>query len=198
MISTNHLEGIAKCVHDDTGVSSPVDAFVLAAALGYTLKPGARATHDHARRIIRYVVKTRHERTSFDVLHECGHGLLIDDGIPDHEEADADYLASCLLLPRIDFLRHLRETDWDLFEMKRRHPNASHQAIAVRMCALSPAAVSIWDGGKWHASYGTPDTDSDRELANDVLGHGMPVRGRTSAYPLFDGAFRRVIVVRAA
>lgn len=210
MISIERLEGIAKSVHDDTGIEAPVDPFLLAAACDFALKPGPRTILEYARRIIRYQPKQRSERQNFGIGHETSHGVLIDEGehrldvdIDEGEmverDRDADYLSSALLLPQRRFLDDLGRKEWDLFEMKSLHPFVSHQAIAVRMCQVSPSAgVSVWDAGRLHRVYGRADAAADRELVDVVLELERPVRGDVSAWPIFDGRWRRVIVVRAA
>ncbi len=198
--SPRHLEGLARQIHEETSLDAPIDAFELAEACGLTLRPWGR---DHAEidldaGVIRYPSKPRTERVQFRVAHEVAHWTLVRAGESDRDETDVDFLASALLLPRAAFLRDLAETDWDLFAMKVRHPNASHQAIVVRMCALSPAAATVWDAGRLHRAYGDVDEDEHRAAADRALEIEAPVRGEVSAWPVLESRHRRVICVRRA
>jgi Zn-dependent peptidase ImmA (M78 family) len=213
MVSLNHLEGIAARVLEETGTDVPVEAKRLAKRYGMTLHAWMKATGKLVGGTqIYYPAKARHTRQQFRIAHEVAHKALrahgVDHSDPDegctHEaiESAANYLAGALLLPREAFLRHLGETEWDLFRMMDLHPNVSAQAICLRMTELSPAATaSVWDAGKCHRAYGAPHEELaaiDRELADLVLGAEEPVRGDASAWPILDGRFRRVCVVRRA
>lgn len=199
--SPRHLEGLARQIHEETGAEAPIDAFVLAEACGLTLRPWskAHAEIDLDAAVIRYPSRVRSERMHFRVGHELGHAVLVRAGESDQDESDVDYLASALLLPRARFLADLAETDWDLDAMRARHPNASAQAIVVRMTQVSEATASVWDAGRLHRVYGEHDTEADRELVNRVLEREVPVRdGVVVAWPVFEGQWRRVVVVRRA
>lgn len=198
--SPRHLEGLARQIHEETGASAPIDTFALAEACGLTLRPWgkAHAQIDLDAGAIWYPAKGGADRCQFRVGHELAHAVLVRAGERDDDESDVDYLASCLLLPRVDFLRDLGATGWDLFAMKARHPNASHQAIAARMCALSPASATIWDGGKLHSSYGPADPESHRQIAAVVLERGEAVRGELDAWPVFSPGYRRVVCIARA
>jgi hypothetical protein len=199
--SPRHLEGLARQIHEETGAEAPIDAFVLAEACGLTLRPWskAHAEIDLDAAVIRYPSRVRSERMHFRVGHELGHAVLVRAGESDQDESDVDYLASALLLPRARFLADLEETDWNLFELLERHPNVSAEMLVVRMTQVSPATASVWDGGHLHAVYGADDAAGDAELVGRVLEVEVPVRDAgVAAWPMFDGSFRRVVVVRRA
>lgn len=218
MESPKHLEGIAQEVLDDLGLEPPMDAFVLAAALGLTLRGWSRSGGSITGDVIRYPVKARPVLQHFVVAHEVGHWLLTradaergeaaepDDAAcdelvsRDRDEEACDYLAGALLLPRAPFERDLTRTDWDLFALQELHPNVPASKIALRMCQLSPSAsATVWDAGRLHSWTGAPDLALDRELVSLVLSEDRPARdGNVAAWPVLDGRWRRVVVVRRA
>ncbi len=200
MISSKHLEGLAWQLHDETGVSAPVDALELAALCGLRLKArgGAKAKIDLENGVIVHPVGVRLVRLHGLIAHELGHWLLFREGLNHLNESAARYLAGCLMLPREQFLRDLARADWDLFALMAMHPHCSAEMIVCRMTQVSPATASVWDSGHWTRSYGAHDVDGDRELVDAVLGHEHVVRGVLDVYPLFDGVHRRVVCVRRA
>lgn len=199
MISPRHLEGLAREIHDATGIEPPVDAFVLAEACGVVVRPWSRADGMRIGDEVHYPVRARLVRQHGVIAHELGHWLLERDGKDPRDEASADYLAGALLLPRAAFLRDLAETDWDLFALQLRHPNASAQMIVVRMTQVSPATASVWDAGKLHRVYGEHDVEEARRVVDLALELEEPIEvGEVRAFPVLDGAWRRVLVVRRA
>lgn len=199
------LEGIAAEVHDALGLPCPMDAFVLAAALELAVRGWARGGGSLTGDTVRYPVKARVVRQHFVVAHEIGHWLLkrarIDIGEDEYAfEAEADYLAAVLLLPREVFEADRDRTGWDLFALRDLHPNAPASLIATRLCQLSPAAAAtVWDAGRLHRWTGAPDIALDRELVSLALEDERPAReGNVIAWPVLDGRWRRVVVVRRA
>lgn len=200
-ISTRHLEGLARDLLHEVAIDPPVDAYQLAARCGVELRPvgGARATLDLDRLVLRYPHRVRPARLHMAICHELGHWLLYRDGLDHHDEAAADYLGGALLLPREAFVRDLAATGWDLDQLRQRHPHASAQAIVVRMTQVSPATASVWDAGRLHRVYGEHDVEGARALVDRALETETPIRdGDVSAWPVLDGAFRRVLVVERA
>jgi hypothetical protein len=194
------LESLAREVHESTGGLLPVDALELAVMCGVQVVPWRKAAGLRAGDMIRYPQKARPVRQHGIVAHELAHWLLEDAGMnPDDEDA-AKYLAGALLLPRAPVLHDLKATDWDLLEVQARHPNASAEMIVVRMVQLGPCVASIWDSGKLHRRYGGPvDAAKEAAMVGRVLELEQPVHcGRLSAWPVFDGAWRRVLVVQRA
>lgn len=142
------LEGIARDVLESTGLDTPpVDAFELAAACGLVVcrsgAPGARLFRD----CIYLDPTVRSERQHGLVAHEVGHWAL-DRARERNTERAARYLAGALMLPRRAFERDLQETAWDLVELHRRHPNASYELIARRICTVRDAVAVIVDNGR--------------------------------------------------
>lgn len=202
MVHYADIEGVASEIHAETGVEAPVDAFVLADLLGFVTVPWSRGYGQVSGDRIRYPAKVRAVRQHRVVCHEIAHVLLRRAGLDDSDEQAADRLALALMLPRTAFVRDLGATDWHLYRMMERHPNCSAQAIAVRMCHVSPCAASIYDQGRRTALYlgdGAHEDASDDEAADRALELEAPVCGDlVSAWPLFDGRYRRVVVLRRA
>lgn len=203
MESPRHLEGVAREVHDETGVECPIDAFLLAQLCGVDTRPWPRSHGEIVGDLIRYPARARHTRQHGVVAHELGHWLLRERGLDFRDEASARYLAGALMLPRRGFLEDLSATDWDLFAMLAIHVNISAEMCAVRMCQLSPAVATIYDQGhetrRYVGEHAMRDDDADRTLADRALELERPVRGEgAAAWPMLDGAHRRVVVVRRA
>jgi hypothetical protein len=194
----SNLEGIATEILQRTGCPMPIDAFVLAKLCRVRTKPWGKPAALTEADLIRYPIKARNTRQHGSVSHELGHWALRRGGEDDRDEDAARYLAGAFMLPRERFLADLASVDWDLFALMDLHPNASAEMIVVRMTQLSEATASVWDSGHWKRSYGAHDVDGDRLLVDEVLGHEHAVRGLVSAYPMFDGSFRRVLCVRRA
>lgn len=200
MISPRHLEGIARELLEGCGISSPVDIRLLAHRCGLELRPWGKSygqlTTDG---VIRYPLKVRETRQAFTIAHEISHWAIARAGEDDRDEAAADYLAGALMLPRETFLRDLAETDWALDALQLRHPHASAQGIVVRMTQVSPATASVWDHGRLHRVYGEHDIEEARRLVDLALELEEPIEvGPARAWPVLDGAWRRVLVVRRA
>jgi hypothetical protein len=199
-------EGAARAVHDETGVDAPVDAFQLARAVGLVCMPGPRGTAALDGDLLRYDAQARPVRQHGLVAHEVAHRVLRLYGEADTEPA-ANYTAGALMLPRARFDRDLRRT-WDLYTLRREHPNASAEMVARRITQLRDAVVSVLDQGRlrvrvaspWAAQPSQRLTPLERELADAALAGGNLQRESEllAAYPFFDGDHRRVIVVADA
>ncbi len=196
-------EGVARAVHDASGASAPVNAFHLARACGLDLIPviggGASLIDDQ----IRFNSAARPTRQHGLIAHEVAHWALRWCHEDDNERA-ARFTAGALMLPRSDFDRDLRDTAWDLDKLRARHPNASAEMIARRVVELRDACVAIFDGGKQRSRIVSPwlpesyakTTRFEREAAAACLESGAVVReGLCAAFPVFDGDYKRVIVV---
>jgi Zn-dependent peptidase ImmA (M78 family) len=152
-----------------------------------------------------YDATARSVRQHGSIAHECAHFVLRSSDEDDPEPA-ARYVAGALMLPRAAFDRDLRETAWNLDELRRRHPNVSAEMIARRVVELRDAVVTILDAGKVRARVASPWshapapkrlTPIERELLDAALASGEAQRANDllSAWPVFDGRWRRVIVV---
>jgi hypothetical protein len=196
------LEGIARDLWESIGSPLPVDAFRLAEALGFEVQPWPKSFGARVGTTIRYPMKVRLVRQHRIVAHEVSHWGCEQAGLDPQCEESADRLASSLMLPRSPFVRDMDSTDYDLFELARRHPNCSHELIIVRMTQVSPATASVWDAGKLHRCYGAELVDdyyAEAALVDRVLETEAPLAdGALRAWPVFDGRWRRVIVVRLA
>lgn len=202
-----HLEGIAAAVHDRAGVDGSVDAFDLAARLGLRVEQiarrGATLTGDD---VIEVDIRSRLTRQHGLVAHELGHWALDVHGEERLDEPAARFLSGALLVPRVQLERDLRAT-WRLDELMHRHPCASAEMIARRICELRDAVVTVIDNGRVRARIaspwlGTPPRLSrfERELVEEALGSGDVVEAGAlvHAMPLVEGNWRRVIVVAEA
>ncbi len=149
----------------------PVDAFVVARALGITV-----AADDRQRGRARYVRLGAHrppdprpaillhddprpERRQWAVAHEIGehtaHRVFAQLGVdpreafPNARETAANRLAGRLLLPADWFAADGAACGWDLLELKSRYATASHELIARRMLECPPSVIiSIFDHGE--------------------------------------------------
>lgn len=101
----------------------------------------------------------RPERLQWAVAHEIGEtcACQVFDrlGVDPREapfgtrETIANQLAGRLLLPCAWFADEGRQSDWDLFELKRRFTTASHELIARRMLEFSTGiTITIFDHGR--------------------------------------------------
>jgi hypothetical protein len=198
--STAVLEALAQEVHESTGGLLPVDGFELAHLCGCELVPWRKAQGLRVGDTIRFPMKARPTRQHGVVSHELGHWLLEDAGLDPADEDAARYLAGALLLPYRPFRRDLMACNWDLFAIMERHPNASAEMIVCRMTQVGPAAASIWDAGKLARRYGeAPDPAQEAALVDRVLTLERPARdGELHAWPIFDGPWRRVLIVQRA
>jgi hypothetical protein len=206
-MSWDTYEGLARAVHDETGIGAPVSAFELAAACDLVCLPGPRSAACLQDDVVRYDASARPVRQHGLIAHEVAHFVLRMHREPDGESA-ADYTAGALLLPRARFDRDLRETGWDLPSLQRRHPHASAEMCARRLTQLRDAVVTVLDQGKVRARVRSPwmpapparMTRVERELADAALESGETQKANDllAAYPLFEGSYRRVIVVAEA
>jgi hypothetical protein len=192
------LEALAREIHESTGGLLPVDAIELATLCGCEVVPWRKAEARLDGNRIWYPQKARHTRQHGSVCHELAHWALRDAGMDWQDEEAAKYLGGALLLPRAAFLRDLEGTGWDLFGAMASHPNASAEAVAVRMCQVSPATTAaVWDSGKLHRSYGLALDAAD--LVDRVLTTEQPeTDGELRGWPIIDGRWRRVVVVHRA
>lgn len=214
MESPRHLEGIAREIHEETGIEPPIDALDLAGLCGIELVPWRKrggalimpGDDGFARElrvkelpmvpVIYYPIGAQPVRVHGVVAHEIGHWALIRGGCDGRDEGGADYLAGALMLPHDRYRTDMSETNFDLDELHARHPNASMQMLAVRLCQLSPAAsCSVWDAGKLHASYGAAFAEAHREVVMRVLESGHAEHGSVAGYPVFSPGYRRVVCV---
>jgi hypothetical protein len=195
------LEGIAHDIHNVTGDLLPVDAFQLAARCGLQLRamPGASGSIDLEAGVIRYPSRARLVRQHGVVAHELGHWALWRAEEDHTTEWAARYLAGALLLPRRAFTADAQATDWDLDELRQRHPYASAEMIVVRMTQVSLACAWVWDDGAVRRRYGVADDDGVEAIVDRVLCSEAPLRdGADRAWPLLERDHRRVLVVRLA
>lgn len=199
-MDVQELEGIARDVHDQTGLDAPIDAFEIAAAMELICKPWMRADGARVGDVVHFPSKARDSRQHGTVAHELGHWLLDFHGHDARNERAARYLAGALMLPRQRFVRDCETTDYDLDELQRIHMHASAEMIVVRMTQVSPATAWVWDAGKLSRVYGVPsDDESIAGLVDRVLTLEEPCReGHVRAWPRFDGQWRRVLVVARA
>lgn len=197
--SVADLEGVARRIHDayDT---APVDAFDLASALEVEVRIWAKG---HGMRHSDVIwcpspAKARETRRHGIVAHELAHWALEHFGLDHHCEDSARYLAGALMLPREVLLRDLAEVDLDLAELQRRHPNASAEMIVARISQVQGATAWVWDNGRLARRYGIAEADV-AEYVDRVLRLEEPVRdGALVAWPVFDGRWRRVLVLLRA
>lgn len=195
------LEGIARDIHDSTGDVLPVDAFELAHLCGLELRAWGNASGglDLDGGVIRYPSRARLVRQHGVIAHELGHWALAQAGEDHTAEWAARYLAGALMLPRAAFLADAWACDWDLDELRVRHPHASAEMVVVRMTQVSPATAWVWDDGRVRRTYGASAGEDVEAIVGRVLASEAPLReGAVRAWPLLEAGHRRVVVVRLA
>ena len=101
----------------------------------------------------------RPERVQWATAHELGevvaHRIFeslvvdVDDVEPAQREEVANLFASRLLLPGSWFFEDARSLDGDILQLKKLHPSASHELIALRLLDLQqPSIVTVFDQGR--------------------------------------------------
>ncbi len=163
------LDSVAMEILHAAGVTSPpIDAFVVAAALGisvamddrqqgrarYVRLAGYRRSSPQAAILVHS--DPRVERQQWAVAHEIGEhaayrafnylGVDPCETGPNARETVANQLAGRLLLPSEWFAADAAVCHWDLSALKARYATASHELIARRMLECHPPViVSIFD-----------------------------------------------------
>lgn len=205
-------EGVAAGHLEAANIGAPVDPWLVAWSLDLKVKAGPRGAGGYLcleRATIYVDPDERIERQGFRIAHECAHAILIDAGMSDHERA-CDAVASCLMLPRIDFMRDRRRTGGCLLGLRELHPWASCEAIARRMLSVEHGIAWVWDvegprrrlykivspGLRWALREPTP---IEWEALRGALETGEPCepRGGVRAWPIVEPGFVRVVSVAA-
>ncbi len=165
VLGTAHVEG------------PPVDAFLVARALGITValddRQQGRARYvrlsdrrlQNGRPTILLRPEPRPEREQWAVAHEIGEhvacrvftqwGVDPCETPPNAREAVANDLAGRLLLPTGWFVADAAACAWDLTALKSRYRTASHELIARRMLEFRPPVIiSVFDHSRisWRKS----------------------------------------------
>lgn len=202
------LEGLAGAFLGDAGIGAPVDPWLVAWSLELEVVTGPPGLGTYLCEDTIFVDPLeREERQGFGVIHECAHELLRGAGLPS-TEALTNGLTSCVLLPRIDFMRDVRSTGRDLYALRGLHPWASHEAIARRIVSIAPAIAWVWDrtaprrrrysivtpGQRWHRREPLP-VELDAMTAALECGEPVEAVGGVRAWPVREPGFERVICV---
>lgn len=199
------LEELAREALERANVSSPVDPEIVADRHKLVVRHAATDGLLIGRTI--YVREEhRRQRRAFAIAHEIAHWLLRRAGIPD-TEANANYLASALLLPRLEFEAALRRYGWDLIMLCALHPFASFEAVTRRIVALREARAVVFDKplrGQRRPScytvpYGLVPTDEERMAAREAVRSGAPVelRAGLTGWPVLEWDWHRAITLAA-
>lgn len=197
-------EGIAADLHNETGISAPVDAFLIADRCGIEVRGGARSSRREGN-VVYLDATARRVRAHGVLAHEIGHFALERAGEPDSEQG-ARYLAGALMLPRRDFDLHLRQSGWLLTDLQYRNPNASMEMIARRIVQMRDAVMTIIDHGKVRYRRASPWLEDprlgrltkwERQLADTAVLTGDPVQGGELvwAVPVIDPPWQRVVII---
>ncbi len=191
------LEGIAHDLLTRSQCEPPINAVDLAEALGLEVCFSDNGEAFVLGTTVYVPRKVRLARLHWLIAHELGHWAASAYGEDDASEAIANYLGGALLLPRATLLDQLR-AGWDLHRLRSEHPNAPASAIAVRIVQLREASAAIYDQGRLFRRWGG-ELPGERALAHEALTTECPVRvdDVTGAWPVFDGRYRRVIVLGA-
>lgn len=173
-------EAVRDCVKEilaEAGIDRPpVDAVVVAQHLGLIVARDGdsdvrgrfvrmRQPGRASRGTIFLADDARPERRQWAVAHEIGElaaqrvfetlGVDSEDLPASERERLANHLANSILLPYEWFRTDGATVDWDLVELKQIYKTASHELIARRMLAMTPAViVTLFDQGKvvWRKS----------------------------------------------
>lgn len=199
-------EGAAIALLERAGEPDPpISAVAIAKTLGYRVYasplPGARLCGT----TIEVCGGYRKERQHFHVAHELAHVALRTAGEEDSESA-ADYVGAAIMLPRRAFDRDLKESAWDMRELRAKHVNCSAEVIARRIVTMRDAAVCIFDNGKLKTRVFSPwlsdgfrrISSFEKDLAERVLESGETEKAGELlwGFPVFsDDGWRRVITV---
>lgn len=202
------LEQVAERVLEEADARLPINPDRIARHLELVVQdggPGCEGLLFREASLILVDDSLRPERRAFAIAHELGHWLSIVNGFP-NTEANANYLAAALLLPRDDFERHLRRWGWDLIALHARHRLASFEVIARRIVALRSARAFVFDKPlpprtekpKWYSVPGGHRPRAvEREAAREAALAGAPVEpiGGVTGWPVLEHDWHRVIVV---
>ena len=201
------LEGVAGDLLSATGLDDVAgDAFVLAEMCGLAVRVGAQPGARREGDVLYVDAKARRQRQHGLLAHEIGHWALERVGEDPRDEAAARFLSGALLVPRRRLDRDLRAT-WRLDALMALHPNASGEMLARRIVELRDAVVTVIDNGRVRARFCSPSvlapsrmTRLERDLAAEALEHGHVIEAGAlvHATPIFEGTWRRVIVVAEA
>lgn len=205
-------EGLAREALTRAQIDAPVDPWQLAERLGFVVRDAAHGLPTClSGSTILLETGQRPERRAFGVAHEIGHALLRASRIANTERG-ANSVGSALLLPRIDFLRDLRQVGWNLAALRERHPHASHEALGRRITMLRDAVLWVLDRdreGRRHRyrvlSPGLPDwmrepSRPELEAVQAAAADLVPVESVAGvcAWPLPEAGHLRVLCLSAA
>lgn len=199
-------EGIAERLLEEHNLEPPIDPYDVVVALKLDVRISQRAMRPTILgRVIVVPAAQRPEREGFAVLHEIGHYIARQHG--DSSEHAANALASSLLMPRTAYGRDVRDARWSLFELKRRHPHASYEALARRIVALREAILVVADRAPERRQYRIRSRALGPRLARplpieerlieaaDATGEVQGPCDLLRAWPIIDGDARRVLLV---
>lgn len=200
------LEELARIALERADVGAPVNPDLLARRRELEVFDGGPGSKGLliAKKI--YVDETqRPRRRAFTVGHEIGHDIEDEHGLP-RAEWRANYLASALILPKLDFEADLRRWGWDLIRLAAKHPHASFECLARRIVALRDARACVFDrplaGQRKPTSYAIPwrgarPSDEERTAAREAIACGAPVELRPglTAWPVLEHDWHRAITV---
>jgi hypothetical protein len=137
-------EAAAAEIIETTATSTPVDAFSLATACGFEVRPYPGSRAERRDNVIYLNTRMRSQRQHSAIAHELGHFALERHEIPDSEPG-ARWAGGALLLPGRVYGRDLTRTAWSISKLRELHVNASATALAVRITQLRDAVATILD-----------------------------------------------------
>lgn len=206
METTGAWEDVAAELLDRLDLSPPIDPFDVVARMELDIRECSRATRPCiVAGVIMVPEGQRRERLGFSCLHEIGHVVGAEHG--DSSEDAANAIAGCLLLPRLEYSRDMKATRWALPALKERHPHASFEVLARRIMSLREVVLVVADRAPERRSYRLRSSGMgsrcarplpiERELveAADESGEAQGPHDLVRAWPIVDGAARRVVLV---
>ena len=223
------LDDVAIHMLNQAGITGPpIDPFALARILGITVAEDAdqveraryvRLCISRGRRPRPAVLlrpEERRERFHFALAHEIGEHLAHDvfsrlgttptETSGNAREDVANHLAGRLLVPSDWLLEDGIGCGWDLFQLKTRYTNASHELLARRMLGLAPQVIiTIIDKGQLYFRRSNvpgrvpPLAEVEKECQERTNQDGVVSEGecpplRVQAWPIHEPDWKREIL----
>jgi hypothetical protein len=171
---TEQLEELAGKILGRLGLKAPVNALVVADALGLRLVPVGPYDEGRTGDEIRFNAAAPYRERQEYLASAIGRWLLMREGFYGSELA-ARRLGRALMLPRAQLLKDL-ETERDLESLQRRHVHASSTMIAARLSDLGVSVRAIRPASSSSANRSATASEPPAAPASTVA-HLPPLAG---------------------